>query len=167
MRDVAMAEVTVQQPATKGSTPWLGENEYRNWRAFIDGTARLNEALARDLEERSQLTLSDYSVLVRLSELPEHTARMSELAADLSHSRSRMTHTVRRLETRGLVLRSSCDKDGRGVNCVMTPKGYAALQAAAPGHVHAVRRLLIDQVSTDELEMLGSIMARIADGCSS
>ncbi len=142
-------------------TPWLSEEQYVHWRAFIDGTAWLTEALAQDLEKRAQITLSDYAVLVRLSEIPGRCTRMSQLAADLSHSRSRMTHTVRRLEDRGYVLRSSCGNDGRGVNCEMTAAGYAALVAAAPGHVVAVRELFVDQMNSSELETLGTVMKRV------
>lgn len=143
-------------------TEWLTDEQARHWRAFIDGTQRLNDALARDLEERAQLTLSDYAVLVRLSEAPERTERMSLLAAELSHSRSRMTHTVGRLEKRGLVERISCDDDGRGVNCVMTDAGFDLLARVAPGHVAAVRRLLINRISPQELEQLGLAMDRAA-----
>ncbi len=143
------------------STPWLSDEQYVHWRAFIDGTSWLTEALAQDLEKRVHLTLSDYSVLVRLSEIPGRCTRMSQLAADLSHSRSRMTHTVRRLESRGYVKRSSCGNDGRGVNCEMTDAGYAALVEAAPGHVVSVRELFVDQMTPEELATIGAVMKRI------
>lgn len=159
MADPGVAET----PTAEGD--WLSAEQYQNWRAFIDGSARLDEALAQDLEKTSQLTLSEYAVLVRLSEVPRRTIRMSQLADDLSHSRSRMTHTVRRLETRGYVRRSSCDADGRGVNCAMTKVGHAALVAAAPAHVAAVRRFLIDVVTPEELEILGTLMTRVATAC--
>lgn len=153
------------EPVSRGSAQgphWLDEEQYGYWRSFVDGTARLNQLLAQDLEKRCGLSLSEYAVLVRLSEAPDHTIRMSELAADLSHSRSRMTHTVRRMEMQELVKRVSCSNDGRGVNCAMTEKGHAALVAAAPQHVEAVRRFFIDIVTPAELATVGDVLGRVA-----
>jgi DNA-binding MarR family transcriptional regulator len=104
---------------------WLTTEQQEHWRAFLVGTARLNDALGRQLEHDSDLSLSEYEVLVRLSEAPDRTLRMSLLADELAHSRSRVTHTVRRLESAGLVRRRACAGDGRGVNCTMTDEGYA------------------------------------------
>lgn len=155
-----MARLLAEMEASD-STPWLNDEQYRHWRAFIDGTAWLTEALAQDLEKHAQITLSDYAVLVRLSEIPGRCTRMSQLAADLSHSRSRMTHTVRRLEERGYVRRYSCGNDGRGVNCEMTEAGYSALVTAAPGHARAVQELFISKMSPAELATVGKVLERI------
>lgn len=141
---------------------WLDEDQQRSWRSFLLGSARLTEALGRQLEADSDLSLSEYEILVRLSEAPEHTARMSELAQSLMHSRSRITHTVGRLERRGLVERRTCLADGRGVNARMTGAGYRLLVAAAPGHVRAVRANLVDLLTADQLRGLGDAMALVA-----
>jgi len=143
---------------------WLAPEQQESWRAYLLGVTRLTEALGRALDEDARLSLSEYEILVRLSEAPEHAARMSELAASLVHSRSRLTHTVGRLEARGLVERRTCAADGRGVNAVMTPEGYALLVAAAPGHVRAVRENLVDVLTDEELTALGRAMARVAPG---
>jgi DNA-binding MarR family transcriptional regulator len=142
---------------------WLTAEQQEHWRAFLVGTARLNDALGRQLEHDSDLSLSEYEVLVRLSEAPQHTLRMSLLADELAHSRSRVTHTVRRLEASGMVRRQACAGDGRGVNCTMTSEGYARLEAAAPGHVRAVRSHLVDVLSDDQLRALGEAMAAVRD----
>lgn len=144
--------------------PWLTDAQQRAWRAYLLGSARLTDALTRQLETDADLSLSEYEILVRLSEVPEHTLRMSELASSLVHSRSRLTHTVTRLERRRLVERRNCIEDGRGVNCVMTDEGYAALVAAAPGHVRAVRTHLVDLLSDGQLLALGRAMEQIARG---
>ena len=73
--------------------------------SFRDGTVRLFDALAHELERDTGLSPHEYEVLVRSSETPERTQRMSQLADDLAHSRSRLTHTIRRMEERGLVVR--------------------------------------------------------------
>ncbi len=142
---------------------WLTAEQQEHWRAFLVGTARLNDALGRQLEHDSDLSLSEYEVLVRLSEAPDRTLRMSLLADELAHSRSRVTHTVRRLEGAGLVRREACAGDGRGVNCTMTDEGYQRLEAAAPGHVTAVRTHLVDVLTDEQMCALGEAMAAVAD----
>ena len=142
--------------------PWLTTDQQRHWRAVITGTARLTEALTRQLERDAGLSLSEYEILVRLSESPERTMRMSELAAAVVHSRSRLTHAVGRLESRGLVERRPCPDDRRGVNCAMTDAGYAVLAAAAPGHVREVRAQLVDVLTDEEFAALGAAMDKIA-----
>lgn len=141
---------------------WLTEDQQRSWRAYLLGSARLTEALSRQLEADAAVSLSEYEILVRLSESPEHTLRMSELASSLVHSRSRVTHTVSRLEHRGLVQRQTCSADGRGVNCVMTPAGFELLKGAAPGHVTAVRAHLVDVLTPEQLTALGEAMDLVA-----
>lgn len=143
---------------------WLTPEQQVSWRAYLLGAARLTEVLSRELDEDAGLSLSEYEILVRLSEAPDHTARMSELATSLVHSRSRLTHTVSRLEGRGLVERRACSDDGRGVNAAMTGAGYAVLVAAAPGHVSAVRANLVDVLSDEQLRALGEAMALVAPG---
>ncbi|HMO10958.1 MAG TPA: helix-turn-helix domain-containing protein [Actinotalea sp.] len=136
--------------------------QQRHWRAYLLGAARLTEALSRQLEHDSGLSLSEYEVMVRLSEAPDRTVRMAELAASLVHSRSRLTHTVSRMEQRGLVERRACLADGRGINAVLTEAGWAALVAAAPGHVRAVREHLVDRLTDTQLRALGEAMAAAA-----
>ncbi len=148
--------------ATAQDVRWLTAEQQVAWRAFLRGSARLTEVLSRELDEDAGLSLSEYEILVRLSEAPDHSARMSELAASLVHSRSRLTHTVSRLERRGLVERRTCASDGRGVNAAMTEAGYALLVAAAPGHVRTVRENLVDVLTDDQLRALGEAMALVA-----
>lgn len=159
-----MTSETMSERATRDDAParWLTEREYAAWRSYIDGSARVTEALARQLEQHTELTLSEYEVLVRLSESEDWTLRMSEIADELAHSRSRVTHAVRRMEARGLVRRVACAKDGRGVNCVMTQRGFDELSQSAPGHVAAVRKVLIDVLEPAELDQLGALMSRIS-----
>lgn len=161
---VGRAAPTVEGTSVDEPVPWLTSEQQQSWRAYLLGTARLNDALTRQLDAAVGLSMSEYEVLVRLSESPEQTLRMSELADSLVHSRSRLTHTVTRLERRGLVRRETCLADGRGVNCVMTPEGYALLVDAAPGHVRAVRAHLVDLLGEDEFRALGEAMTAIAAG---
>lgn len=142
---------------------WLDEQQQWAWRRFLEGTSRFFEALGDAHDEGLPVTLGEYHLLVQLSEAPGRTLRMSALADFLALSRSRLTHTVDRMERRGLVLRTPVPGDRRGVNCVMTDAGYAALVDAAPGHVTAVRRLLVDTLTDEEFAVLGRAMAKVAE----
>ncbi|MCP2263684.1 MarR family winged helix-turn-helix transcriptional regulator [Promicromonospora thailandica] len=141
---------------------WLTEEQQAAWRHYLEGTARFVEALGSVHDRTLPLSLGEYSLLVQLSEAPDRTMRMSTLADGLVLSRSRLTHTVARMEARGLVSRCAAEGDRRGVNCAMTEAGYAALVAAAPGHVSAVRRILVEALEPEEFEMLGRVMAKVA-----
>jgi DNA-binding MarR family transcriptional regulator len=133
-----------------------------SWRSLLTGTSALFAALNQDLEEAAGLSLNEYEILVRLSESNDRTLRMSVLADGLVHSRSRITHTVRRMEQMGLVVRQSAVDDGRGVDCRMTDDGYARLVTAAPIHVESVRRRLVDVVTPSELAAMGEAFERVA-----
>lgn len=157
----AGAGMTSEDTGATAPVRWLSADQQRDWRAFRDGTVLLLDALGRDLEERSGLSLHEYEVMVRLSEAPGRTLRMSQLATDIAHSRSRLTHTISRMESAGLVSRVACSEDARGVNCVLTEKGWAALVAAAPGHVASVRAHLVDVLSGEQLVALGDAMEQV------
>ena len=152
-----MAVQTVEQQDL-----WLTEEQQGSWRHYLEGTARFVEALGAVHDRTLDLSLGEYSLLVQLSEAPERTMRMSTLADGLVLSRSRLTHTVARMEARGLVARQAAEGDRRGVNCTMTDAGFTALEASAPGHVAAVRRIMVDALDPEEFAALGRIMAKVA-----
>ena len=139
---------------------WLDAEEQDAWRSVLYGVNVLLEEVGAALEQdpRFQLTLGEYEILVRLSEAPGHRLRMSDLADEVVHSRSRLTHTVSRLEKRGILRRVRCAADGRGREALLTAEGMGLLQAAAPHHVAAVRRSLVDRVGREDLLTLGRIL---------
>jgi DNA-binding MarR family transcriptional regulator len=143
---------------------WLTEDQQRSWRAYLEGTARFVAALDHAHDVGIPLSLGEYHLLVQLSEQPGRTLRMSALADGLALSRSRLTHTVDRMEKRGLVERQAVPGDRRGVNCVMTDAGWELLVEAAPLHVAAVRRLMVDVLDPEEFTTLGRAMAKVALG---
>jgi DNA-binding MarR family transcriptional regulator len=99
--------------------------------------------------------------MARLSEDPEHTLRMSELALLTNASLSRLSHLVKRLESRGLVRREVDAADGRYTNAILTKAGYELLVASAPGHVARVRSLVVDALSSAELRQLHHAAERL------
>lgn len=142
---------------------WLDEDQQRSWRAYLVGTTLLMERLDRDLREHHNLSMPEYEILVRLSEAEHRTMRMAVLADSVSHSRSRVTHTVARLENAGLVLRSACTTDGRGVQATITDGGLAALEAAAPTHVAGVRQFLLDLAGGEDFDAVGRVFNAVTD----
>jgi DNA-binding MarR family transcriptional regulator len=144
-------------------TSWLDPAQQRAWRAFLVGTTLLMDRLDRELRERHQLSLPEYEILVRLSEAEDSRMRMAVLADSVSHSRSRVTHTVNRMEKAGLVVRDTCVSDGRGVEAVLTEQGRRTLEEAAPTHVAGVRRLLVDLVDDEDFQAVGRVFDAVTD----
>jgi DNA-binding MarR family transcriptional regulator len=136
---------------------WLSPEEQRAWRAYIESTKVLFDALDRQLQRDADMPHAYYEILVRLSEADGRSLRMSELADRTLSSRSRLSHAVARLEERGWVVREDCPTDRRGQMARLTDEGYATLSAAAPGHVNAVRENLIDLLSAEQVEHLTTI----------
>src|SRR5690348_15449865 len=130
---------------------WLTRNQQTYWRAYLLGTTLLMDRLDRDLREKHGLSLPEYEILVRLSEAPKRELRMAELADSVKNSRSRITHTVKRLEESGFIVRRACESDGRGVIAALTDKGFRKLERAAPDHVESVQQGLIEVVTPEEL----------------
>ena len=140
----------------------LDEIEMDAWRSFLAASTSVTARLNRELEAGCGISMHEYEILVRLSEVPDQTLRMSTLAEHVSHSRSRLTHTVRRLEGAGYVERSSCDSDRRGVNCTLTQQGLDFLREAAPVHLDGVRRHVVDRLSREQQVVLAELMKVIA-----
>jgi len=142
---------------------WLNEDEQRSWRALLMGMTLLLDRLDDDLHRACELSLVEYEILVRLSEKEGRRMRMAQLADALAHSRSRVTHTVARMERSGLVARTSSPEDGRGVVATLTDTGYALLVRVAPVHVTGVRDNLVDLVSREDFRTLGRVMDAVFD----
>src|SRR5271166_3770535 len=136
---------------------WLTAEEQAAWRSVVALLIRLPAAIEAELQRDAGISQFEYLVLSGLSEAPDRTLRMSDLAAMASGSLSRLSHVVSRLESRGWVRREGCPGDGRFINAVLTDEGWAKVAATAPGHVAAVRKLLIDVLSPEDLRTLGSI----------
>lgn len=143
-------------------TRWLEPAQQRAWRAYLSATRLLSEHLERESQQAAGIPHAYYEILVRLSEAPDRLLRMSDLAAACQSSRSRLSHAVRRLEEDGWIRRDSCPTDRRGALAVLTDRGFAALAAAAPAHVAAVRSCVFDVLSAAEVEQLRSICETIS-----
>jgi DNA-binding MarR family transcriptional regulator len=144
-------------------TRWLDDEEQRVWRMFMLATKLLWERLDRELDRGTDVPSAYYEVLVRLSEAPGRRLRLSELADRSQSSRSRLSHSLARLEALGWIQREACQSDRRGAFAVLTDHGFAALESAAPVHVESVRSHLFDPLDDGQLEQLRAISERLLE----
>jgi DNA-binding MarR family transcriptional regulator len=138
-------------------TRWLDAREQTAWRSFLNAKEILFDTLERELQRGAGIPHAYYEILVRLSEAPDRTLRMSELADASVSSRSRLSHAIARLEELGWVRREACPTDRRGAFAILTDEGFAFLESAAPIHVEGVRRHLFDQLTPEQVEQLREI----------
>ena len=149
------------------TTPrWLSREDQRVWRAFLLGSALLQERIDADLRPFG-LDRAEYEILVVLSETDGQRLRMAELADAVHQSRSRLTHTIARMEQTGLVKRSSCPTDRRGVWAELTARGFELIKEAAPTHVETVRRTFVEVMSEEDYAAVGraftAVIAAVGD----
>src|SRR3954451_23938938 len=119
-------------------------------------------AFDADLLGEQGMSVSEYGVLMRLSEAPERRLRMRDLAVASSLSLSGMTRIVARLEKQDLVRRERCATDARGWLAVLTDNGWERLRTAWPTHVASVRQHMMDHLSGLDLEPLTAAFRRFA-----
>lgn len=152
--------MTADQPRTpvaEPDVPWLSAEQQREWRSLMGLFMDLPPALDAQLKRDAGLNAFEYQVLAALSEAPGRTLVLSDLAALARGSLSRLSHAVTRLERAGWVERRTCtDRAGRHTEARLTPSGLARIEEAAPGHVRAVRRLVVDVLSPEQLAQLGA-----------
>jgi DNA-binding MarR family transcriptional regulator len=142
---------------------WLDEREARVWRGIIGVQQRLSAVLERGLIREAGLSGADYALLVPLSEAQGGVLRARDLGRTVGWERSRISHQVTRMEKRGLVAREECSEDARGSMVRLTDAGRAAIVAAAPAHVAAVRRHFFDALADSEIDVIGLALERVLD----
>lgn len=143
---------------------WLNEEEAAAWRSFVAVSAGVKGKVDTLLRETVGLPLSDYEVLVHLSEAPDHRLRMNELSSRTMHSRSRLSQRVDRMTSRGLVERERCEDDARGMWAVLTNEGLETIKKAAPVHVEHVRENFIDLIDPALLPALSTAFHKVVMG---
>jgi DNA-binding MarR family transcriptional regulator len=160
----APASAPARVPAGAGEPRWLSGTEQQAWQAVAALMLQLPGPLDAQLQQDSGLTLFEYLVLSSLSMEPDRTARMSGLARLANGSQSRLSNVARRLEERGWLRREPDPSDGRSTVARLTDRGWDVVQAAAPGHVEAVRRMVIDPLTGPQLEALSAAAHSIVRG---
>jgi DNA-binding MarR family transcriptional regulator len=140
---------------------WLDAGQQRAWRAWLDAHAHLSARLNRELQTSSGLSLSDYDVLVHLTDVSEGRLRSFELAEGLQWEKSRLSRQVARMAERGLVAKEAAPEDGRGAYVTLTRAGRRAIEDAAPAHVELVLQLLFDGLTPAQVRTLESIATSV------
>lgn len=143
------------------SPRWLTAEERASWLSLAAVLIKLPCALDAQLQRDAGLSHFEYQVMARLSEAPERSLRMSELAVLANGSLSRLSHVVNRLQGRGWVRRGPDPADGRFTLAVLTVEGWEKVVETAPGHVEAVRSFVFDALSEEQAKQLNEIGYRI------
>jgi len=157
-----MTATEESSPADEHAELWLTPGQLASWLSVVRLITRLPWAIDAQLQRDADLSMIEYMALAMLSDAPERTMRMSDLAERTSASLSRLSHLVKRLESRGYVRREADSADGRFTNAILLPAGMSKLESAAPGHVAYVRQLVIDNLSAERLRRIGQDADRIA-----
>jgi DNA-binding MarR family transcriptional regulator len=143
--------------------PWLSSEQQAIWRTFRRMTGELNERIERNLQRTAGMPHTYFTILVMLSEAPNRSMRMNQLATAAQSSQSRLSHAVARLEERGWVRRSPSPGDRRGQLARLTDAGYDQLVLAAPDHARTVRAIVFESLSPEEQKEFGRLCGRIID----
>lgn len=150
-----------------GEPRWLDEREQRAWRSFMTMQEGLSEFIERQLRAHSAMSSADYEVLAHLSEAPEGRMRSNALGRLLRWEKGRLSQHLTRMQNRGLIRREPCPTDQRGAVVVLTERGRALIEQAAPLHVADIRNVLIDHVTPAQLDLLtelgDQVRARLAE----
>lgn len=142
---------------------WLDDQQQRTWRAWLTVAELLPRSLDAQLQRDAGISHAAYVVLAMLSESPNRSRRMSDLARRANQSQSRLSHTVARLEERGWVRRERSAEDGRGALAVLTDAGWDVVRSVAPGHVDAVREAMFGPLTGEQARVLGEALEAVVE----
>jgi DNA-binding MarR family transcriptional regulator len=144
-------------------TPLAGQEE-RVWRSFARAFVVVPRVLEAEIHDAHGVTMTEYFVLVNLSEAPDRQLRMSELAGRGAMSLSAISRVVDALERRGLVERMRCPSDRRGLLAVLTDRGLACLEEVYPTHLRGVREHVMRHLTGLDLDALADAVGSFAGG---
>ncbi|GAA0910505.1 MarR family winged helix-turn-helix transcriptional regulator [Virgisporangium aurantiacum] len=140
---------------------WLDDLEIDAWRGLAAVLTVLPSELDAQMQKRADLNQFEYHVLSYLSEAPDRTLRISDLATLVRGSLSRMSHLIKRLERRGWLRREPAPEDGRYTNAILTDAGYEKVVSVAPVQLDVVRQLVLGQLTRVQLKQLREIGNRL------
>lgn len=143
--------------ARSASVRWLSDDEQATWRAFLAMQRKIRDRLERQLQQDAGVPMTYYIILAMLSEAPDRTLRMTELATIAGTSQSQLSHAASRLEEAGWIERQRCLDDKRGYLAILTDAGFQVLAEAAPSHVESVRSVLFDRLTPQQVRQLRTI----------
>jgi DNA-binding MarR family transcriptional regulator len=140
---------------------WLSATQQRTWLNYMQVYHRLEYEMNRQLQAEYGVSLADYTVMNALSSEPGRRLQSSRLATRIGWERSRLSHQLRRMETRQLVERIASKTDGRATDAKLTPQGWRLLRSAAPKHVAWVRTLFFSDLDDASADKLADLLAEV------
>ena len=141
--------------------PLFTEDEMHAWAPFVIGVLHLLSTLDTELKATFDLSHLDYGILMLLSQMPEHSQRMTMLATTFGVDPSNITYRVRRMESRGLVERNTRSSDGRVVDVHITEEGLVLLRKAQLLHVQGARRHFLNHLEPAQLHAIEEIFSNL------
>jgi len=145
------------------ANPAVTTLEWDTWKSFMSMRKALDLALERELQQSSEISVADYGVLISLFNAPRKQLRPRALGAQLGWEKSRVSHQVTRMASRGLVEKRDCDADARGTWVGMTPAGSRAVLGAMRGYASSLRENFFDLMTEDEIALFGSLADRVTE----
>ncbi len=136
-------------------------DELTIWRAYVETSEEIGQAMAAGLQATSGISPGDYAVLLALSEADERRLRSSALAEGIGWERSRLSHHLGRMESRGLICRKKSDHDSRGAVVELTDEGARIFRASSAPHLRLIRQLFVEALAPEDLEELGRITGKL------
>ncbi len=150
-----------RQAPVKSPLAGMTKSEFAAWGGFLRAHAAVVRALDAEMQAAHRLPLTEFEVLLRLSNHPGHRMRLSDLAGSVLLSLSGMSRMVGRLEQAGLVAREPCQEDRRAANAVLTEAGLALVREARATHLAGVHTHFLRHFSEEELEALAGLWRRL------
>ncbi len=137
---------------------FMSADEHRTWASVMSLLALLPNQIDQQLLRDEQLGHFEYLTLASLAQLESRRERSGDLAARTNATRPRMSHTLRRLESRGYVRRLPAADDARSIVVELTESGMQKIVAATPAHVANVRHLVLDALSPEQQHELRDLL---------
>src|SRR3954470_14186863 len=122
----------------------LSDTQLADWTNYQRMRVRLTERVNRELAQNTGLSEADFEILSALTEMPDESVRALALRCGLEWEKSRLSHQLRRMESRGLILREECIEDNRGSVIRVTEAGQKLTAEARLHYEHAVQRYVTD-----------------------
>lgn len=138
-------------------------DELAIWRGYVEASEDIRQAMAAGLQATSGISPGDYTVLLALSEADQHQLRSSALAEGIGWQRSRLSHHLGRMESRGLICRKKSGNDSRGAVVELTDEGARTFRASSAPHLRLVRQLFIDALDPEDLDALGTVTKKLRE----
>jgi DNA-binding MarR family transcriptional regulator len=140
-----------------------GADEDTVWRMYLGVSREMFTALERGLGVDPGVSVADLELMEPLLAAGERGLRAKDLAAAAEWQDSRVSHQVRRMEQRGLVVRTRDRQDARGTVVRLSPEGAVAARAATATRRALVHELLVGALSPEQVGAFVEIAGLIRD----